>query len=81
LDTIQELPETSFPIIQPNILHKVDMGIQPDTLYVDVGIQIKLDGLTVRKQNVGIGIYEAALPDNVTNNVTDQVNESIIKNY
>jgi hypothetical protein len=46
---------------------------------VNVGIQTNLDGLTVRKQGVGIDIYEAALPSNVTNNVSDKVNEIITK--
>jgi len=56
LDSINELPESSFPILQSNNLHKIDagvqtcntnveIGVQADNIQVDVGVQTPIKSL------------------------------------
>lgn len=58
-DSINELPESTLPVMQPNILHKIDVGVQtsniqveavpvavqPGNLYIDVGVQTSSNSL------------------------------------
>ena len=39
LDTINPLPESAFPILNPNNLHRIDVGVQTSEINVDVGVQ------------------------------------------
>jgi hypothetical protein len=55
LDSINELPESTLPVMQPNILHKIDVGVQtsniqveavqPGNLHIDVGVQTSSNSL------------------------------------
>jgi len=39
VDTIAELPESTFPVLEPNNIHQVDVGVQTSNIPVEASVQ------------------------------------------